>query len=76
MNPNNWMTAVSANWNTPGDWSTGNDPVATNEVTIDVAGAYTISLTTSIDVDSITIGDTPGMTAAGLTEVIALLRRP
>jgi hypothetical protein len=53
-----WKSAVSANWTTIADWSSGAVPVSTADVTIGVAGAYTVTLTTpAITVNSITVSD-------------------
>ncbi|MGC2524294.1 MAG: hypothetical protein WA417_16930, partial [Stellaceae bacterium] len=68
-----WKSAVSANWNTPADWSTGAVPAAADTVTIGVAGAYTVALTTAITVDSIAVSDlhaTLAIAAPGITETV------
>ncbi len=68
-----WKSAVSANWNTPADWSTGAVPAAADTVTIGVAGAYTVALTTAITVNSIAVSDlhaTLAIAAPGITETV------
>jgi hypothetical protein len=57
MSNKNWKNPVSDNWNTPADWDTGTVPVAGDDVIIGVAGGYTVTLTTPITVNSITISD-------------------
>ncbi len=58
-----WKSAVSGNWTTAADWSTGKVPGAADDATIGVAGFYTVSLTSSVTVSSLTISD-PGATLA------------
>src|SRR5271167_1141050 len=54
-----WKSGVSGNWNTdPSDWSTGTVPGAGDDATISVAGGYTVSLTSAVTINSITLGDT------------------
>ena len=53
-----WKNPVSANWNTPGDWSTGSVPASTDDVTIGGTGGYTVTLTTPpVTVNSLTVSD-------------------
>src|SRR5277367_2983937 len=73
--PVSWKTpGVSANWNTPMDWSTGAVPVATSDVTIGGTGSYTVTLTTpAVTVNSITISDsntTLAIVDAGGTDTV------
>ncbi len=49
-----WKSAVSANWTVTTDWSSGAVPATTDDVTIGIAGAYTVTLTTpAVTVNSI-----------------------
>ena len=53
-----WKSAVSANWTVTTDWSSGAVPATTDDVTIGIAGAYTVTLTTpAVTVNSITVSD-------------------
>ena len=68
-----WKSAVSGNWTTKIDWSTGAVPVSTDDVTIGVAGSYTVSVTSAIAADSITLSDASAalvITAPGLTDKV------
>ena len=38
-----WNTGVSGNWSQKSNWSSGTVPGATDDVTIDAAGAYTVN---------------------------------
>ena len=60
-----WKKAVSGDWTTAADWSTGAVPGAGDSATIGIAGVYTVFLTTPITVHSITIGDTGATLAIG-----------
>src|SRR5271163_4021807 len=58
-----WTLGASGNWNVAADWSTGTVPGEGDDAVLGVTGFaivenYTVSVTTSIDVDSITISDT------------------
>jgi len=68
-----WKSAVSADWTVAADWSTGTVPAAGDDVTIGVAGSYTVTLTTAITVNSITLSDTSAtvaITAPGVTDAV------
>src|SRR5271155_4503898 len=57
-----WTLGASGNWNVAADWSTGTVPGINDDAVLGVTGFaivenYTVSVTTSIDVDSITISD-------------------
>ena len=58
-----WHVAASGSWNTPADWSTGVVPASTDNVCLPaLASSYTVTLNTSVSVNSITIGATSGAT--------------
>ncbi|HTT78335.1 MAG TPA: hypothetical protein VMF86_01520, partial [Stellaceae bacterium] len=64
----------TGNWNTGADWSGGAVPGASDDATISNSGNYTISITTAIDVNSITIADTGAtlfIAASGDTATVA-----
>ena len=68
-----WKSNVSGNWTTAVDWSAGAVPASTDDVTIGVAGGYTVSLTSAITVDSIALTDSSAVlaiTAPGLTDKV------
>jgi len=44
-----WRLAISGDWDTPGDWSTGFVPNGTEDVVISHAGTYTITHTGSTE---------------------------
>ena len=57
-----WTLGASGNWTVAADWSTGIVPGTNDDAVLGVTGFaivqnYTVSVTTSIDVDSITISD-------------------
>ena len=54
-----WKTAVSGNWDTPGDWSTGAVPVSADVACITVGGTYTVTYqpaSGSETVDALVVG--------------------
>lgn len=51
-----WLDS-NGNWTTKADWTGGMVPGPTDEAVIDAAGSYTVSVTATIDVDSIEILD-------------------
>ena len=53
----NWKTAISGSWTLGSNWDLGAVPGSNDDVIIGVAGAYTVTLTASISVNSITISD-------------------
>jgi autotransporter passenger strand-loop-strand repeat protein len=58
-----WTLTFSDNWTVPGDWSTGTVPGAGDDAVLGITGfaiaqVYTVTVNTSIDVNSITISDT------------------
>ena len=55
-----WASPVSGAWNTPADWSTGVVPSSSDEACITTPGTYTVTLTGSISVKSLTLGATSG----------------
>ncbi len=59
-----WAAPVSGSWTTEADWSTGKVPTSTDEVCITTSGAssYTVTLTGSVGVKSLTLGATSGAT--------------
>ena len=68
-----WKSAVSGDWTTKADWSTGMVPVSTDDVTIGVAGSYTVSVTSAIAANSITLSNSSAIlaiTAPGFTDTI------
>jgi fibronectin-binding autotransporter adhesin len=68
-----WKSAVSGNWTTAVDWSTGAVPGSADAVTIGVAGSYSIAVTSAIAADSIALTDSGAalaVTASGLTDTV------
>ena len=57
-----WLNPVAGSWNTAADWSTGSVPTASDNVCITVPGEYTVTLTGSASVNSLTLGGTSGAT--------------
>ena len=74
-----WSTTTGGDWNTPADWSTGAVPGIGDDAVLGITGFaiiqyYTVSVTASISVDSITITDTGAVLAvvtAGVDAVAA-----
>jgi hypothetical protein len=58
--PISWAAASSGNWNTPGNWSPPQVPGAGDDVTIAVAGTYTVTLDVNATVNSLTLGGSSG----------------
>lgn len=54
-----WKSAVSGNWNDPSKWSSG-VPDDTTAVCINLAGAYTVSVTDYETADSVSLGAASG----------------
>src|ERR1700733_7174101 len=52
-----WKNATSGNWTTANDWSTGAVPGAADDATLDLTSGYTVTITTPIIVNSISIAD-------------------
>src|SRR5258706_159091 len=49
LNNVSWLTGVTGDWTgTPSDWSTGQAPDATSDVTIDPIGTYTVTISTAV----------------------------
>jgi hypothetical protein len=46
------------NWTTTSDWNPNQIPGATDDAVIDASGSYTVSISTPITVNSITVNDT------------------
>jgi fibronectin-binding autotransporter adhesin len=64
-----WKTAVSGNWDTAGDWSTGAVPTSSDNVCITAVGsaAYTVTVNGSegsVAVNSLTVGPASGGVAS------------
>jgi hypothetical protein len=57
MTPDSWTSAVSGNWTTAADWSTGAAPTASNDATIAAAGTYTVTINGAVAANSLTIDD-------------------
>src|SRR6185312_2012627 len=56
-----WTGGVSGDWTTTADWSTGTVPGATDDVIIDVAGGYTVTISSAQSINNLTLN------AAGVT---------
>jgi hypothetical protein len=54
-----WSSAVSGNWNDPARWSAG-VPGGGSDACITVAGTYTVTLSASVSVNSLTLGGASG----------------
>jgi RHS repeat-associated protein len=60
--PVTWLFGVSGDWtNNPADWSGGQAPTSSNDVTIAAAGTYTVTIYTAASANSLLI-DSPGAT--------------
>jgi len=57
-----WARAESGPWSTPANWSTGSVPTSSDEVCITTSGEYTVTLTGSVSVKSLTLGTSSGST--------------
>ncbi len=69
-----WKSAVSGSWTLGSNWDSGAVPAGGDDVTIGIAGTYTVTLTASISVNSITLSDpkaTLSIANSGGTETIA-----
>ena len=55
-----WEKAESGSWGVATNWSTHKVPASSDEVCITVPGAYTVTLTGSVSVNSLTLGVTSG----------------
>src|SRR5579862_2977237 len=68
-----WKSPVSGGWTVGSDWSSGTVPGSGDDVTIGVAGAYTVTLNVAISINSLAISDGNAALAiaSGATESIA-----
>jgi len=55
-----WKGAASGNWSDPTKWDTGSVPGSSDDVVIDVAGTYDITLDVNATVNSLTLGGAGG----------------
>ncbi len=55
-----WKDPVSGDWSDPTKWDLGRVPTEADDVVIDVAGTYTVTLDTNATVASLTVGGTSG----------------
>jgi uncharacterized repeat protein (TIGR01451 family) len=58
-----WSNPAGGDWATAGNWITGTVPTAADDVHIDMAGTYTVSISasvTSVTVNSLTLGGASG----------------
>jgi uncharacterized repeat protein (TIGR01451 family) len=51
-----WINSSGGNWSTGSNWSTGTVPTAANDVVIDAAGTYTVSLDINPNFNTLTVG--------------------
>jgi hypothetical protein len=52
-----WNSAVSADWSVAADWSTGIVPNGTDDVTVSIAGTYTVGIASAEAAKSITLNN-------------------
>ncbi len=57
---NAWVNATGGNWSTPGNWSLGTVPTATDIVWIRQSGTYTVTLDAPATVGRMLVGGTSG----------------
>ena len=57
MSSISWVSAVSGDWATGSNWSGGVVPTATDDVTIALSGAFTVSITTPVAANSLTLNN-------------------
>ena len=55
-----WLNPAGGDWHTPANWSTGRVPVALQDVVISLAGTYTVALSQTAAVRSLTLGGAAG----------------
>ena len=55
-----WARAESGPWSTPANWSTGSVPTSSDEVCITTSGEYTVTLTGSVSIKTLTLGASSG----------------
>ncbi len=71
--PISWDNAAGGNWNTPGNWSPAQVPTSADDVTIDLAGTYTVTIDTSPTVLSLALGGASGtQTLTGTSRTITV----
>ncbi|UCG85411.1 MAG: Ig-like domain-containing protein, partial [Gemmatimonadota bacterium] len=66
-----WASATDGNWSDPTKWDPQFVPVASDNVVIDVAGTYTVTLDGTASVKSLTIGGTIGGGTTGTQMLVA-----
>ena len=68
MSQIHWKSAVNADFNTAGDWSTGTVPGASDDAILDAAGgAFTVSTSTGETVNSIQLASNATLSLGGGT---------
>ena len=55
-----WNAAVSGNWNTPGNWNPAQVPTSADDVSITLAGTYTVTVDVAASANSLTLGGSSG----------------
>ena len=58
---NSWLAAEDGAWTDATKWSSGTAPISTDDVCIDVAGTYTVTLNGNRSVNSVTLGNATGV---------------
>ena len=75
-----WLTGVSGDWSQGSDWAGGVAPGAGDDAVIDASGSYTVTISTAISANSLTLNDSQTVvteTATGsLTLSGALVEQP
>ncbi len=66
--PVNWLNPVSGNWSDAANWSTGLAPNANNDVTISVAGTYTVTINAAESANSLTIDNSTATVAVSAAQ--------
>jgi hypothetical protein len=55
--PDTWTSSTSADWSTASDWDFGVAPTAGLDALISVAGTYTVSISSDVDANSLTVNN-------------------
>jgi len=58
---NSWLAVEDGAWTDATKWSSGTAPISTDDVCIDVAGTYTVTLNGNRSVNSVTLGNATGV---------------
>ena len=67
-----WLTGVSGDWSQGSDWAGGVAPGAGDDAVIDASGSYTVTISTAISANSLTLDDAQAVVTETATGSLTL----